>query len=252
MDDLQMESYEVEAAQPWIFDYPETIPMGPSDDREIAKDIRIQIGNKPLVRNLRDLASLKGMELPPDRSVLTGGLYLITHSIGVLSKRSESRIKMIRYECIVDDPATTVDLFPSTQFKESFRTAVTFEGGLSANGHAKSPDAVGGLSGQVEGLGGGAQIRLGASAESIGVLQFKVITSLVQAIGQASTSPMWQFRRAGTPLVGDQIMIQTILVRPGTAKLTVTMRGIVIVQPQWLGKEVALNTKDISTVLDLK
>jgi hypothetical protein len=183
----------------------------------------LRLGDRPFARSVKRLFELKKMQLPPEIEVLKGDTYLITLAVGLSARSGANRVKIIGFTAKFDGPGATIDLFPKSEFKEYFAIAGKFEAGVSADGYAKVPDAIGALTFDVINLGANAELKLAAEANMVGKLSLSLKSPVVQAIGTAASTVEWQFHRDQTPLVGDQVMVQTVVVPVGQKELTYTL-----------------------------
>jgi hypothetical protein len=191
----------------------------------------LRLGDRPFARSVRQLFKLKKMQLPPEIEVLKGETYLITLAVGLSAKSGANRVKIIGFTAKFDGPGATIDIFPKSEFKEYFGLGGKFEAGVSADGYAKLPDAVGALTAEVINLGAGAEMKLAAEAKMVGKLSLSIKSAVVQAIGTGASTVEWQFYRDQTPLVGDQVMVQSVVVPAGQKELSYTLNAHAVIDP---------------------
>src|SRR5690349_20521617 len=78
--------------------------------------IKIRLGNRPLVYNLKDLCDRAGKRAIPSRQ----DHYLIVHTIGAIRTQGKARVDELQYLAVAVQPdgLQTVDLIPKTRFNE--------------------------------------------------------------------------------------------------------------------------------------
>lgn len=210
------------------------------DEKAISvKDLHIRLGDRPVARNLRKLYEKAGKELPPDIAIFDRyKIWLLTHSIGAINIKGNSypKILSLGYEANFEDAENvyTIELLPRTKFAEKFVAQSKMEVALGLEGHAQIPQAVTQLLEQVEYLGADAHLKLAADNRLIGQLSFSIMTPTIQAIGIGSSQCQWSFEVEDKPLLGDQIMLQTILVPKKLKQLTYSIRGYALIKSSFV------------------
>lgn len=220
------------------------------------KDLEISVGDRPLCRNLRQLYELGNRKVPPEIEVFDlYDVWLLTHAVGIIKREgSTAKVKSIGYQANFANAENvfTIDLLPRTKFVSKLSVSSQTEVALGIEGHAQVPEAVTMLLEQVEYLGGDASIRLASDHKIIGRLSFSLMSPVIQAVGMGSSRCEWIFEEDENPLLGDQLMIQTILVPRGTASLKFTVRGSAFVKPRWLSFPVPFYTDEIDLTCSLR
>lgn len=212
----------------------------PENEKEISvKDLHIRIGDRPVARNLRKLYEKAGKELPPDVAVFDRyKIWLLTHSLGAINIKGNSypKILSLGYEANFEDAENiyTIDVLPRTKFVTNFEFGSKMEVALGLEGHAQVPEAVTQLLEQVEYLGADASIRLSTDNKLIGQLSFSIMTPTIQAIGIGSSQCQWLFELDDKPLLGDQIMLQTILAPRNVKQLDYSVRGYALIKSSFV------------------
>lgn len=196
--------------------------------------IRIRLGNEPIVYNLKELMELSGSKLSPELELQfkNHDVYIITHAIGVVRIQGRAKVKELQYnaEVVGLDGVRTIDLLPNTNFKKVFEVNTDLHGAFEAGGRfsAEIPDELTkALSGKKIDLGGDLKLELSASSNFVGKINFSVQLPVVQSIGVASNKCLWILNPDMNPLLGDQLMVQTIAVPKGTTEITYKMKGLV-------------------------
>lgn len=230
---------------------------GDSDEKAIlVKDLHIRLGDRPVARNLRKLYEKGGKELPADLAVFDRyKVWLLTHSIGAINIKGNSypKILSLGYEADFEDAEQvyTVEILPRTKFLTSFSAQSQIEVALGLEGHAQVPEAVTQLLEQVEYLGADANLKLAADNKLVGRLSFSVMTPTVQAIGIGSSKCQWLFEVEDKPLLGDQIMVQTILVPKKLKSLTYNIRGYALIKSSFVSFPAKFHTDWVKITCDL-
>lgn len=210
-----------------------------SDEGKISvKNLEIRLGDRPVCRNLRRLYELAHRELPPDIAVFHEyDIWSLSHVIGAIHRKdSYPKIKGLGYEAIFEDEEEvfTIEILPRSKFLKVAGVETETQFDLGLEGHAQIPESVKMLLEQVEYLGGDAKIKLASDVKMVGRVSFSVMTPIIQAIGQGSSHCEWLFEVDDKPLLGDQIMLQTILVPRNTASLKFKARGYALIKSSFV------------------
>lgn len=211
----------------------------------------LRVGDQPFARSVKRLFELKKMKLPPEIAVLKGETYLITLAVGLSALSAANRVKIVGFTAHFDGQGATVDLFPKSEFGEYFAVDGKFEAGVSADGYAKVPKEVGALTADVINLGANAEMRLAAEAKMVGKLSLSLKSPVIQAIGTAASTVQWQFHRDQSPLVGDQVMVQTVVVPAGQKQLTYTLGAHAVIDPGPFSRLVRLESVPVVAAVAL-
>lgn len=237
---IQMKNPGLSVPQPWLFE-DERAHYAAATPEDLRAAFQLQVGDRPFVRDVRKLYELYQRDVPPELDVLQGDLYLVTHAVGLTSPHSANDVRVLGYKATFAEHGSTVELLPNSLFKEYFTANLSlgFEAGLTAEGHGKLPDQLGALDTTLIDLGVGAKLQLGAKANAqvLGKvsLPLSLKTPKIQAVGHASSTVIWQFHKDDNPLVGDQVMVQTLLVPAGQEAVTFTIQAFAEVRRGWFG-----------------
>lgn len=218
----------------------------------------IECAERPFVRSLRQLYRLRNEQMPADLAALPGEIYLVTHNVGVVAKRHPKRIKTLGLMASFTEPGTTIDLVPDTRFREYLavrstaegKAEVRLEGELGASGRVEASKLLTEYRADAE-LGFGAKIQLGGGIEVIGRIAMSVKSPKIQAIGRASSMVIWQIEQDESPLVGDQVLIQTILAPKETRQLTFQLQAFIVIDPGWFSSDLRLEMQPVRAVVNL-
>ncbi len=186
-------------------------------------NIAVRIGQRPIVRSLRELYERANKELPPDLQVFSSfRLWMITHVVSVVRERGMRDISHLSYEVqFPSEPrVTTVQVIPQTQFIKKIEGGVKtnwiVDVGLGVTGQVAPPAAVTELLEQTDSIsfGGEAKANINFSNKLylVGNLSFAVVTPLIAAVGVGGDYCRWDFTKDDVPLVGDHLMVQILLV----------------------------------------
>jgi len=198
--------------------------------------INVRLGNQPIVRNLKKLLELSNANLPPEIEVLfeKRDIFSIVHGIGAIRVEGDADIEELQYHAKVVNinNAQTIDLIPSTKFREALNASVTIEGAMTASGNisAKIPNELtAALLPTYINLGGDMSVQLSSNASFLGKFVFSVKFPVIQSAGVASDSCSWILSpdENKTPLLGDQLLIQFITVPKGITELKFEVYGVV-------------------------
>lgn len=198
--------------------------------------IIVRLGNEPIVRNLEELLSLGTNSVPPEIQVLfkKSDIYTIVHAIGALRVQGYAKVDELQYFAEVatsDDNCQTIDLLPNTRFKEVLRANVNLSGSMLANGNfdVEVPEILGNsLTSKYLSLGGDMKIQLAADASFIGKFTYSLKFPVIQSIGIASNKCSWVLNpdEDQNPLLGDQLLVQTIAVPKGMKRIRYNIHGV--------------------------
>lgn len=215
-------------------------------DTITVKSLEVRLGDRPVCRNLRRLYELSHAELPPDIAVFDEyDIWSITHTIGAIHRQdSYPKVKGLGYEANFVNAAKvlTIEILPRSKFVSIGEVKSETQFDLGLEGHAQPPEGVKEFLNQVEYLGGDASIKLSSDLKMIGRVSFSVMTPIIQAVGLGSSHCEWLFEVEDKPLLGDQIMLQTVLVPRGTRDLKFKARGYALLRPSWISFSTMLYT----------
>lgn len=189
----------------------------------VKNNITARIGQRPIVRSLRELYEKAEKELPPDLQVFNSfRLWMITHVVSVIRERGVRDISCLSYEVqFPSEPrVTTVQVLPQTRFikklEGGIKTDWVVDIGLGVNGQVVPPAAITELLEQSDfiSFGGEAKAKIDISNKFhlVGNLSFTVVTPLIAAVGVGGDYCRWDFTKHDVPLIGDHLMVQILLV----------------------------------------
>ena len=231
MMEIRLGSEPVQLAEPWLIEGVQAPSFAASDPSDSLKGYDLRVGDRPILRSLKELYERTGRALPPELAVLRGDACLVTHAVGLISQQGAGNVELIGYTARLEGSGSTVEMLPNTSFKEYFTANFKFEAGVSADGFAKLPQQVTDLGTEVVQLGAGAQLQLGTQAGVVGKLSLSVKSPKIQAVGNASSTVTWQLAKDNQPLVGDQVLVQTLVVPRGQTRFTFEIQGFAVVSP---------------------
>ena len=220
--------------------------------------IALRLGNAPIVKDLKKLLEFSGKELSPDLKVIfqEKDIYLIVHMIGAVRLKGNAKVHELQYnaEMIDIDGAQTLDLLPSVAFRELLNVSVGFQGSISANGNFSAAIPVALTQTLTEKditLGGDMKIQLAADANFVGKFTYSLKFPVVQSNGVASTFCTWVLNPENTPLLGDQLLIQTIAVPKNTKSIVYKAKGVCVADKSLSWKKQTMETKDYTITVSL-
>ncbi len=223
----------------------------------VVNDMHVRLGDRPIARNLRTLYEQGHKDFPEDLVLFDKyDVWLITHSIGVIRKEGQAKVKTLGYEALYDEAPKvyTTELLPQAKFIR--KAGAIFENRVdyTVEGLAQVPDIAKVVLAQVPDmakvvleamnvLGGDARFSLSSSLKMIGRISFSVMTPVVQTIGVGASLCQWQFEADEKPLLGDQLMLQTVLVPRYTEKINLKVRGYALIKTGWTRTPVRYETQ---------
>jgi hypothetical protein len=223
---------------------------GDSDSQQLL-GIKIRLGNEPIVKNLLELLQATGSVVPAEISTLfkTKDIYSVVHAIGAIRTEGKAKVSELQYEAQVKGipGVQTIDLLPNTSFKDVWKLNMNFEGSMSANGNfsatvpAELTQAL--IPNKFVTLGGDIKLQLANNSSFIGKFSCGLKLPVVQSLGIASNTCTWILNPQENPLLGDQLLVQTIAVPKGTQKITYSMFGVLKADKGILWKKQEIKTK---------
>jgi hypothetical protein len=247
------DSSPVSLAQEWLVATGEGV-LAP-DAAQLSDTYELKVGDRPFARSLRTLFEFRGEPYPPELAALPGEVYAIVHGVGIFVRQGRAnKIDAVGYRARFTAPGSTCELMPGSKFRSfaSFKVNARMEVSLNADGYAKAPlnlpaDA------QVIPIGADAEVKLGGGASAVGnlSLSLNLKTPEIQAVGQSASEVIWQFNRADTPLVGDQVMVQTVVVPPKQTSLDFTIRAFATIDPSWRRRPVRVDREEVAVTVVL-
>ena len=215
MNTIDFQLGSVDALDPYLLIPPGQRVYGgpPAPPNELQeKRIRIRLGERPTVRNLRALfeagnrPALAGLSLYKSYQI-----WLIGLTVGIVKEGGWRDVTQLGLQ--VDLPEkprfTVVSLLPDTRFIRRVGGAVRCEALMEANGAAQLPDLALATPGIPVSMGASAKVAVHAA---VGIdLSFSVNTPVIQAIGKGDRRAEWVLEAHGEPLVGDQELMFTML-----------------------------------------
>ena len=216
-----------DAIDPQLATAPSARNFGGNDGEDLKKgQVRLRIGERPIVRNLKELYLSSHKDLPPDLEVFSAyNIWLIAFGVGII--RESGLRDVVRFGFTVtfaDKPRVTVlDVLPQTEFVKRLGTELKVETALSLNGSAGISEKLNPIIVPVA-LSADASFKSSTELNVVGNLAFSVQTPIIEAIGVGSRSAEWVFKRSDRPLVGDQHMVVTLRTPKTTEEVATTVR----------------------------
>jgi hypothetical protein len=228
------------------------------DPSALADTYQLRVGDRPYARSLRTLFKLREIKYPPELAALPGEVYAIVHAVGMFVPEGRlNRIDAIGYRAGFNDRGTTVDLLPAPKFRQWASLGINgnVNVGMSADGSIKAPAELTSLLTSLAPipLSAEAELRVGGSATMVGnlSLRLQMQTLEIQAVGQASSEVIWQFRRTDKPLIGDQVMVQTVVVPSKQAVLDFEIQATTTIDPGVFHRPIRLDSPLVRVAVEL-
>jgi hypothetical protein len=221
--------------------------------------ITVRLGNAPIVKDLKKLFILAEKSIPADLQGLFDkkDVFLIAHMIGAIRLNGTAKVDELQYnaEIIESKGAQTIDLLPNTTFHEIASVHLGFEGSLSGHGNfsATIPDSLSQalLEHEVT-LGADMKIQLSSNNNFVGKFTYSLKFPVIQSMGISSSYCTWVLNPHNRPLLGDQLLIQTIAVPKGTKKILYKAKGVCKADKGIFWKQRILETKEYHIEVDLE
>jgi hypothetical protein len=187
--------------------------------------VRVRIGERPIVRDLKRLYRKAGKTLPTDFEVFSAyNIWMILFAVGIV--RESGMREVDRFGFAVTFPekprVTVLNILPQTRFVKRAGAILKAEATLSLNGSAQVPEVVSQVLTATDALSADASLNVSTEANVFGTLSFSVLTSAIQAIGTGDRRAEWVFEKAEQPLVGDQHLAVTLLAPKQVDEIEVT------------------------------
>lgn len=220
-------------------------------------DIRLRLGNMPIVKNLYRLFKLKQEKMPADLQVLyqQKDLYSVVHAISTVSKGAKISELIYDAEIVGLSDAQTIELIPNTRFHELLSANASGEIALSASGHASAevPKELSELATYTSvDFGGGMQLKTAVDGGLSGKFSFSVKYPVVQSMGISSNKCTWILNPDNEkPLNGDQLLVQIIAVPRGTKQLMYRIQGEITADKGFFWKEKTQKTDPMIITVNL-
>ncbi|MEQ1727520.1 MAG: hypothetical protein ABL982_03990 [Vicinamibacterales bacterium] len=220
-----------------------------------ANDLDIRIGERPFAVNLQRLYLETHGALPPEIAVFDQyDVWLVCHAIGCMRRRGSASIRSFGYRArlMEGQPRVyTADVFPRTEFIKRSEGQLVAQVDLGMDGSVSLPHGshefvLGAGTGR---LGGG--LQLSTRASWVGRLTFAAHTAKVVAIGVGATNSEWMLEVDDEPLLGDQLLYQTVLVPPGTRSLRYAVTAYAMIRPRWIGVSARYETDEVVLTVPL-
>lgn len=211
-----------------------------------ADGLRIRLGDRPMAKNLRVLYRAAHHEMPADGSVFDAyDVWLITHTAGVIRRTGGAAVEALGYEADFADATQiyTVDLLPQIRFSTLADTGWETCVDIGAGGEAREPEDAIQLLASTQHLGGGAMLNPSVDVALIGRVNFPLLTPTMQTVGKGASRCQWYFERDREPLLGEQTMLQTVLMPKFAVPSEFRVRAYVMIKSRWLKSPARFNTE---------
>jgi hypothetical protein len=188
-----------------------------------ATKYRIEVGKKPIAKNLKTLYSLKNEDLPADLKVFNFyDIWMITFSVGVINEGSGlQKIRQLQFDIEYFDEdqkvpdLTIIDILPQTKFIKLVEGKLQANADITVAGHAEfSTNPL--VNSFVKNLSDMANISVNNTISGNCNLSFNVLSQEIVSIGIGNYIGSWIIERTNEKtLIGDQLFIHTLLTHQG-------------------------------------
>lgn len=221
-DKIIIELSNNSALFPYLLTPPDQLDFG-SEAIEIC-NARIELGQKPVVRNLRKLYEFKNIPLPPDLQVLQFyDIWLITYAVGIVTSGSNlKKIRQLQLDIQYFDAdesvpnVTIIDILPQSKFTKIIDGKMALDVDINVEGKAGTSIS----SSQIlhtDIISGGGKIVVNGDIHCGLNISFNVLSTDITAIGVGNYTGTWVLDRTNdNPLLGDQLFVHTVLVQQDT------------------------------------
>jgi hypothetical protein len=207
--------------------------------------LRVRVGDRPIAINIEELYKAGHGGASPNRELFgVNDLWLIVHSVGAVQELSGITLAALGLDVSIEDEAQahTIGLIPQPYVSQLSDPPLYTTTDLGVEGNVQPPDRAAPLLDKHVALGG-ATLTLSSAPELIGRIRMPVLTPLFQAVGQCASRCQWHFDKGQTVLLGDQTLIQTVMVRRFAKSITLSIRAYVMFGRSWLNFAPSRQTK---------
>ena len=233
-----------------IFHGPEAKLGGAEPDLALRR-VRLRIGRRPIVHNMRRLYEALSVEYPKDLKLFEQyEVWLFSLRLHLLKDGGFNSVRKLG--CQVKYPedyaVSIVSQLPDSEFITRAGGQVKTSAIFTVTGDVKIP-VIGASAGKASvQIGGG--IHAEASADAHLTLSFSVMSDKIVATGTGDYLGEWSVKRGDQPLLGEQCFLNAVLVPKSQTQLALEMRAYVAVGTPYL-VPARLNTDWIKVVLPL-
>ncbi len=197
-----------------IEDAPSNRKLGGEKDNNASDKIRMYIGSRPSIVNIRDFISSSSKEIPKDLELFKSyEMYILSHSVGIIKEGGWKKVNQIGYRMEFNDQSNSVvlDLLPQPKYTKNLGGELKFDASLSLNGVVGTPIELKNLIDKIEWLSASGKLQASTDNSFVGNISFSVYTTDIQAIGKNGNYSEWQFNETEYPLHGRDIEMNQIL-----------------------------------------
>lgn len=216
-------------------------------------DIEVRLGAKPIAWRLRQLKMSIGGEQAAELEVFDAfDVWLIAHAISVMARESSRPPAALGYvaEALLDG-VSVIRTLPDTSLVRAAGGSLVTSALLRLNGQMESPSELTQAARSIYGLTGDAKLEVSSSAEIMGRISFACWTPLVVSTGACDKRCEWRFTRDDKPLLGTQLMFQTMLVPRGTRRLPMRLSGYALLYKPWLPCQTMVSTEPMGAEIEI-
>lgn len=221
-----------------IEDSPSNRKLGGEKSPQASDKIRLYIGTKPSIINIRDFIRSSGKEIPSDLELFKSyEIYVLSHSLGIIKEGGWEKVNQVGYRMEFNDNSNSVvlDLLPQPKYTKNLGGELKFDASLSLEGSIRPPLELNNLIDKIEWLSAGGKLQASTDSSFVGNISFSVYTTDIQAIGKNGDYSEWQFNKTEYPLHGSDIeMSQILLIDRFTDTIKYKCKAYVNIT-SWLG-----------------
>lgn len=242
-----------------ILNGPGGAKLGGSDPDVQVKQIRMRVGRRPTIRNLRRLYEVLELQCPKDLELFENyDVWIFAFKVHLMKDGGFGSVTQFGAQVRFpeDSAISIVSLLPDSEFITKGGAHLKASAALSVTGDAMIPEAAIAVGAATAKVGG--DIRASVSGGAHINISMSVMTTKVLTIGTGDYVGEWSIRRGEQPLLGEQSFLSTVLVPSGLNDLEVQLRAYVNVstgflvparvQTDWLTMAVSLeNAASVGT-----
>jgi hypothetical protein len=223
-----------DAVDQGIFSGPDARLGGAESDVGL-RHIRLRIGRRPTVQNMRKLYDALDVEYARSLKLFENyEVWLFSFAVHLIKDGGFNTVR--RLGCQVKFPedrdVSIVSQLPDSEFIAAITTDVKASAAFDVNGRANVPELGASAATASFKIGGG--LSASASADALVNLSLSVMTARVIATGTGDYLGEWSIKRGDQPLLGEQHFLSSVLVPKDDTSLAVSIRAYVEVASPYL------------------
>jgi hypothetical protein len=172
--------------------------------------VRVRIGRKATIHNLRSLYKRRGRGLPEEFDIFwSHEVWLLNHTVGLLRDEDSVEAHSLQYELVLDERAIIQGVLPDAGLMLELPNGPYCRADVLLNGRVvpEFPEPAGE---EMENLAGGA-FQSSERDAVVGRVLLPALTSQVHGMGPGCNIASWVFKKSQGSLEGYQPMATTLL-----------------------------------------